>query len=82
MRVSGLANLGADRLLCSPSSLSRWRKVSGRHQVGDLYGRMYGLLVIARMKADNLDNVPEMVSQESISLCQHDLILSTNFDVL
>ena len=42
---------------------------------------MYDRLPIAGIKTDGLDNVPEMVSPQSISRRQHDLILSTNFDV-
>jgi len=42
---------------------------------------VYDWLAVARIKADNLDNVPETVSPQSISRCQHDFILSANFDV-
>ena len=42
---------------------------------------MYDRLPIARIKADDLDNVPETVSPQSISRRQHDLVFSANFDV-
>lgn len=42
---------------------------------------MYDRLAIARIKANDLDNVPETVSPESISRRQHDLIPCTDFDV-
>ena len=42
---------------------------------------MYDRLPIAGIKADDLDNVPETVSPQSISRRQHDLVFSPNFDV-
>ena len=42
---------------------------------------MYDRLPVAGIKADDLDNVPEAVSPQSISRGQHDLVFSANFDV-